>query len=439
MPVAARDKYNVCDTKHEYVEKNIEGALATFRKLIHPNSNGLVKIMPRNKAHKAFFIEAYKLRCKEVDEKILQYNNLEDLMVSFNSFRTDKRATERNIKELHAIAIDVDYRKIPKYKDRTPMEMYSMLEDYDIIDKEVPFPTIIEWSYQLRLIYVFEKPFVFEKKRTEKQDDLVKGLERIGQVFSERLREYGAEPHVLSSFIRFPRSFNTKNESIVRTYTDGETVTLQQLYSYMPDLPEYYADYKAKKATRKPKKQNDVVYINPTVGLNQSRLNAFVEIQKHLNQYENKGNREYLCFLYRQHAYRMHGDAERSLLETYEFNKGFVNPLPEKEIRSKTKINREYKFKDKTLREHFGEDLCDELEIFGGMTNAEKCKLKRERKKIEREAAGLTKAQEIERTKVKIIELRQQGKKYKEVAEELGLTVDTVKRHIKALKKEGRL
>ena len=104
---------------------------------------------------------------------------------------------------------------------------------------------------------------------------------RISEVFSQELKEYGAEKQNLESYFRIPGSINTKNGAEIKvfSYDDSVRYTLNELQElWLDELPKWYK--KRKGRVKAPKK---VVKLHNVYSLNCNRLMDFEKIQSHLN------------------------------------------------------------------------------------------------------------------------------------------------------------
>ena len=118
-------------------------------------------------------------------------------------------------------------------------------------------------------------------------------------MFSQELKEYGAEKQNLESYFRIPGSINTKNGAEIKvfSYDDSVRYTLNELQElWLDELPKWYK--KRKGRVQAPKK---VVKLHNVYSLNCNRLMDFEKIQSHLNSIGVTELRSRLCFLYRNY------------------------------------------------------------------------------------------------------------------------------------------
>lgn len=370
----------------------------------------------------------------------------EDILFSLNPFRTMDRATRSNLFCINAIPVDVDYKKIKELKDLEPYQVIKLLE-MDFFESKIPTPNFIEYGNQIRLIYSVETCYI-----PRFRDNVVTLARRISEVFSQELKEYGAEKQNLESYFRIPGSINTKNGAEIKvfSYDDAVRYTLSELQElWLDELPKWYK--KRKGRVQAPKK---VVKLHNVYSLNSNRLMDFERIQSYLNSIGETNLRSRLCFLYRnyiliknkyQNGELKSEDYEFAKEEMLKFNNNFNEPLRGRIIESATRVvnYRQYLYKNETLIDFLELDyeLCERL----GLESIYKTKTQEEwnrdyyKKKLKTEGK-MSKKEELERLRAKIKSLREQGFKNKEIMQTLGITsTTTFERHITYMKKNGLL
>lgn len=73
----------------------------------------------------------------------------------------------------------------------------------DFFESKIPTPNFVEYGNQIRLIYSVETYI------SRFRDNVVTLARRISEMFSQELKEYGAEKQNLESYFRIPGSINT--------------------------------------------------------------------------------------------------------------------------------------------------------------------------------------------------------------------------------------
>ena len=384
----------------------------------------------------------------------------EDILFSLNPFRTMDRATRSNLFCINAIPVDVDYKNIKELKDLEPHQVIKLLE-MDFFERKIPTPNFVEYGNQIRLIYSVETCYI-----PKFRDNVVTLARRISEVFSQELKEYGAEKQNLESYFRIPGSINTKNGAEIKvfSYDDSVRYTLNELQElWLDELPKWYK--KRKGRVKAPKK---VVKLHNVYSLNCNRLMDFEKIQSHLNSIGVTELRSRLCFLYRnyiliknkyQNGELKSEDYELAKEEMLKFNNNFNEPLRGHIIESATRVvnYRQYLYKNETMLRFFNDsssieidyELCEKLgleSIFKIKTQEEwnKDYYKRnsnERKKKYKEKlksdGKATEKEKILQRRQKVKALLQQGFKQKDIYLMLNISKRTCISDVKFLKEQG--
>ena len=384
----------------------------------------------------------------------------EDILFSLNPFRTMDRATRSNLFCINAIPVDVDYKNIKELKDLEPHQVIKLLE-MDFFERKIPTPNFVEYGNQIRLIYSVETCYI-----PRFRDNVVTLARRISEMFSQELKEYGAEKQNLESYFRIPGSINTKNGAEIKvfSYDDSVRYTLSELQElWLDELPKWYK--KRKGRVQAPRK---VVKLHNVYSLNCNRLMDFEKIQSHLNSIGVTELRARLCFQYRnytliklkyQNGELKQEDYDFAKEEMLKFNRKFNYPLRERVIESATRVvnYRQYLYKNETILKFFNEEssieldyeLCEEL----GLESIYKIKTRKEiekdyykrnsddkKKKYQeklRADGKVSKKQEIEKRRKKIKALLEQDFKRKDICSQLDISIKTYKRDISFLKEQG--
>ena len=272
---------------------------------------------------------------------------------------------------------------------------------------------------------------------------------RISEVFSQELKEYGAEKQNLESYFRIPGSINTKNGAEIKvfSYDDAVRNTLSELQElWLDELPKWYKKRKGRvKAPRK------VVKLHNVYSLNCNRLMDFEKIQSHLNSIGATELRSRLCFLYRnyiliknkyQNGELKAEDYELAKEEMLKFNNNFNEPLRGHIIESATRVvnYRQYLYKNETLMDFLELDyeLCERL----GLQSIYKIKTRQEiekekyQKKLKSEGK-VSEKEKISQRRAKIKDLLGQGLKQKDICSQLDISKPTYVRDRNFLKEQG--
>lgn len=375
--------------------------------------------------------------------QILNSLGKEDVYLSLNPFRSMERATRDNLFCINAIAIDVDYKRIPELKRLEPYQVINLLE-LDFFDSKIPTPNFIEYGNQIRLIYTVETCYI-----PKFRDNVVILARRISEVFSQELKEYGAEMQNLETYFRVPGSINSKNGAEIKVIAYDEAVryTLREIQElWLDELPKWH-----KKRKGRVKASKRVVKLHNVYSLNCNRLIDFELIQSYLNSIGATDLRARLCFLYRnyilikikyQNGELTATDYELAREEMLKFNRKFNEPLREHIIESATRCvnHRQYLYKNETLVDFLELDyeLCESL----GLQSIYKAKTKEQRNsdyyKNKLKLDGkLSEKEKISQRREKIKDLLAEGLKQKDIYLQLNISKRTCISDIKYLKEQG--
>ena len=325
----------------------------------------------------------------------------------------------------------------------------------DFFESKIPTPNFVEYGNQIILIYSVETCYI-----PRFRDNVVTLARRISEVFSQELKEYGAEKQNLESYFRIPGSINTKNGAEIKvfSYDDEVIYTLSELQElWLDELPKWYK--KRKGRVKAPKK---VVKLHNVYSLNCNRLMDFEKIQSYLNSIGATELRARLCFQYRnytliklkyQNGELKAEDYEFAKEEMLKFNNNFNKPLRGHIIESATRVvnYRQYLYKNETLIDFLELDyeLCERL----GLESIYKTKTQEEwnrdyykrnsdeRKKKYQEklrADGkISEKEKLSQRREKIKALLEQGFKQKDICLLLNISKPTYVRDRNYLKEQG--
>jgi DNA-binding transcriptional regulator YiaG len=446
--------------------------------LLHENDDGYITIA--SKKGDNWMQHHYKVKeLKENIDKLLGVNDA-NIYLSANSFYKPERRIE-NIRKLNSLFIDLDYYTLEEYKGLSADQIIWLL-DRDYFKQSVPPPSFIVISGQGIVIYWLLNPVPYMALPL---------WNAVQKFFLQELKEIGADAKSIDAarVSRLSGTINQKNgkatEILVFNEERYELRDIQQLY--LPELNDYVKNPNVKKPGRKSK----VVKLYNLYSLHHARLMDLVELQTFRKGYcrdENgalveKGQRELMCFLYRYWACCFTNDPNKALEDTLEFNKGFICPLSESEVRSQTKqAEKAYKewmenvFENKE-KEDFVEQLKIDIKIGEGndkkgnrsgykykgynyknitlivllniieeemrrlktIINTKEVKRRDSmyQKVKRRDEDGLTKKQLEKLNKIIAVkELRDKGLSQNEIAKMLNISIATVKRYYKKIKED---
>ena len=307
-------------------------------------------------------------------------------------------------------------------------------EDY--FNKSIPRPNlIIDSGRGLYLIWLINKV-------PSKALPLWKAIE---EYLYSVLKPFGADRQALdpTRVLRVPGSINSKSKTEVKIIEEyGYIYDLREIQAeYLPDLQES----KAKKRGR----PNKINYVYRERSLYYSRIQDIVKLCE-LRNYDLRGHREFILFLYRYYLCSFMEDIQKALEDVLELNSMFIYPLKENEViratRSAEKVyldkNKEYKYKNETLIELLEITEVEEMQMttiiskkeYKRRENIRVKKAYKEKLKLE---GKLSKQEELEQRRLKIKDLLAEGLKRKDICLQLDISIKTYKRDISFLKEQG--
>ncbi|HBF5453729.1 TPA: hypothetical protein KOS64_003573 [Clostridioides difficile] len=371
------------------------------------------------------------------------FSNKNDMMYSLNCYNNMYSATENTLFSLQNFALDIDFNT----------EQYTVTQVINIIkdlykNNRIPTPNVIEYGHRLRLIYSICDVGI--KQGSKKSINLVN---KVAKAINSKIPlELNSSVQALTTYGRITGSINTKNNSRINIeILNPNKYVLRNLQDTLLEQPDWIK--KVKKAN------NKVISIQNTYSLNKLRLSDLEKIQS----IRQDGYRELLCYLYRNYCLLSDIGKEETWAKLKEFNSRFNNPLRENVLDGDTKhLNRkQYLHKSSTILDLLDINPNDEIALKLDIILSSSEKKRRDRiyqknkyqenkeEKIKKAKVKYqdklkvegkkTKKEELKEVYCKIKNLRAEGFKVKDIAEQLEIGVSTAKRHISYLKKEGLL
>ena len=422
-----------------------------------------VKIFNK-KDNKYNFYNIEAIKDKDKLKNIINSFNENDLFISMNTFKTKERATNGNLFSINTIAVDIDYKKKAQFKDLAPNQIIKLLE-LDYFGQVIPDPNYIEYSNQIRLIYILDEP-VYLPKKCKAVKTLIN---RVSEVFAENLKEFGAEVQKSEKFLRVPLTTNNKSGDIVYIINNNsykyKLCDLQELW--LDELPDWYDKWKKNK-NNKSKKYNIYEF-------NKSRIEDFETFQKYLNEINEINYRKRLCFLYHNYTLlilkankKSINIEEEAIKRTLAFNDNFKVPLKKNKLIGDTKFlrSKQYIYSNKKmidfleLEDYILESLSFKS-IFKTLSKEDRNKIYYENNRDEildkrnknydsnkakekykeklKKSGKLSRAEANEILRQEIKSLLEQGLSQVDIANELNYSYKTIKRHVAFMKKEKLL
>ena len=402
-------------------EENLSPSIE-YVNIIHGDSKGwITKAKICNKEYKQWHYKYKDL----IELKFDEYN----VYITLNTFYKTYRRIEC-IKELNALFIDLDTYKTGFTKEQI---LINLNENH--FKQSMPIPNfIIDSGRGLYLIWLI-------KKVPSMALPLWKAVE---EYFYKTLKEFGADRQALDAtrILRVPGSFNSKTHTEVKIIDNYDYLyELREIQSeYMPELSE-----KAPVRRGRPKK---IKYIFRERSLYHARILDIIKLCE-LREYDLKGHRELILFLYRYYLCYFTEDVEKALYDTLELNSMFRQPLSEKEVTRATKSaekvykeqNKDYKYKNETLINllEITEEEQKEMKTIISKEEykrRENIRGKKNYKEKLKAKGKLTEKEQIAQRREKIKDLLAKGLKQKDIYMLLNISKRTCINDIKYLKEQ---
>ena len=262
----------------------------------------------------------------------------ENIYITLNTFYKPCRRLE-NIKELNTLFIDLDYYKTGKTKDQVLMDL-----EKNYFNQSIPIPNyVIDSGRGMYLIWIINAV-------PSKALPLWKAVQ---EYLYNQLKYFGADRQALDAtrILRVPGSINSKSKTVVNILDEYEYIyDLREIQNgFLPELKPY------EKKKGRPSKIN---YIYRERSLYYGRIQDIIKLCE-LREYDLKGHRELILFLYRYYLCSFTEDIEKALNDALELNSMFRQALSEREVIRATRSaercyldkNKQYKYKNETLIE----------------------------------------------------------------------------------------
>ena len=375
--------------------------------------------------------EGFKQWHYRFKELIKQDLEGKDIYISMNTFYKTYRRIDC-LKELRACYIDLDI-----YNTKFTKEQVMMNLEENYYNQSIPIPNFVMDSGRgLYLIWLINTV-------PSKALPLWKAIE---EYLYKELKDFGADRKALdpTRILRVEGSINSKSNTMVKILDENDYIyDLRKIKkNFLPELQP------SKNKKGRPKK---TVYIHRERSLYQARLNDLITICK-LREYDLRGHRELILFLYRYYLCYFTEDTEKALQDTLELNSEFIVPLREKEVISATRSaervyleqDKQYKYKNETLIELLDITEQEQMKLSIIFSKEEYKRRDREyqkkkyQEKLKKEGK-ITKQEELKILRKKIKTLRAKGLLNKEISEQMNIPIKSLERHITYMRKNGLL
>lgn len=370
---------------------------------------------------------------KQWHYKYAQLKDLEftgkNIYITLNTFYKPCRRLE-NVKELNCLYIDLDYYKTGKVRSQILMDLE---ENY--FNKKIPIPNyVLDSGRGLYLIWRINKV----------PSQALPLWKAVQDYFYNQLKSLGADRQALDStrILRVPNSINSKSNTVV---------SVIEQYDYVYDLREIQNNFlpTLKPKEKKKGRPSKINFIYRERSLYYARIQDIIKLCE-LREYDLKGHREVILFLYRYYLCTFTEDLTKALNDVLELNNMFTQPLKENEVIKATRSAekcyldkiKEYKYKNDTLIELLEISEEEQSYMTTIISKAEYKRRKRIRNKKnyqeQLKAQGkLSKKEEIIQRRTKIKDLLAEGLTQKDICLNLNISKITYIRDRKSLKEQG--
>lgn len=386
--------------------------------ILHKESKGYITIASKNPVYKQWHYKSEEIL--ENSEIILNQINT---YVSQNTFYKPQRRIE-NIKELRAIYIDIDCHKT-KYSK----EAVQYFLENDLYGYKIPRPNFLIDSGRGLYYVLLIKPV------PSMAMPLWYAVQRY---LYNQLKEYGADACALdpTRVLRVVGTINSKSNSFVEILDmyDYEYTLREIQEGFLPEISD-----KREKKKGRPKK---IVSLYTEYSLYYARILDITKICE-LRDYDVKGHRELILFLYRYFTCCFTQDSEEALQKVLELNSMFKEPLPINEVKTDTRsaerayVEKKYKYTNAKLIKILDITLEEQMHLKTIISGKEKYRRSADEQKAKKKAKrrnenGFTKKQqELEDLKKEVRYLKGQGLNNTEISKKLNIDRTKVIRLLK--------
>lgn len=358
--------------------------------------------------------------------------------VSINTFYKPERRI-RSVRHLNAFFVDIDYYNVGISKE----DVFHAIEFFINTDRIVEPTFVIDSGRGLYVIWKIEDvPGIYKQTKSLYQ--------HIQQYIYELFKDVGADPGAkdIARVLRVPNSLHTQaNKRVKVNYFTPEAIYTMSMFQQYVDPFEIYRNKVYKKAKNKPvsrsERKRNIKYLFNIYTLYKARANDLETLCK-LRNYDLKGMRNNILFVYHYFMMHIHRDEQVALYKTLNLNDKFIEPLPENSVKSYVQSSvrayyehledrtKGYNYKNDTLIELYNITPEEQKQLKTIISQREKYDRKNKRRRQNRRnKAGLTPRQAKKQETInKVKALHEQGLKQVEIAKKLNINQSTVSRYI---------
>lgn len=302
---------------------------------LHTNKDGHISLLKKfnKKASERWSIPTDDIK------SLYCFKNEEDFYCSVNTHYIAASHSVKSLKQLNAFIIDLDYYKEEHLKGLNATQMVHLLE------AELNYPTpsfYINSGEGLYIIWLLNETYATDKSK--------KFWRKIEQELIDTFKDFGVDKKVKDGarVLRMVGSVNSKTKQVVEVI-GGIDILSNPIRYEMSDMSDYFwgpkelivnpepipskPKTKAKSKTKKKQTTNKkVIQLKNVLTLNHSRyrdIEKLVELRKDTDQ---TGLRELTLFIYRLHLLYANVEPTEALRRTVALNNQFLEPCEDEDI-----------------------------------------------------------------------------------------------------------
>lgn len=333
-------------------EQQIQDIITFYENYYYLNKDSRISILDQ------FTSSKHSYNVTSIDRLVRDTYKKEDVCVSNNTFippygakkyNSYNKARDKDLRFLNNIVIDLDYYKIPKYKDYTAEQMLDTI----LANTDIPTPGALIYSgHGMYLVYPLEKTIATQK---------TKNLYRwISKGFVRKLKEYGADAQCTDTtrVTKIIGSTNSKTGRMVQLIQYDKSIRYDLGTLYSSVIAPYGQAYINKEDNKNNKNKytehkSKVVSIFNLKKSVQTLCLARCHDLETLIELRNgncEGYRELIIFLYSNFLHRSSSKlTQKDINElTLSLNTMFSKPLSYKEVLNNCKKGR-YKYTNTSI------------------------------------------------------------------------------------------
>lgn len=334
--------------KRDYISQKLLAEKCTNREISVEDEDFFKYLTSLHNSDDGYISVLKKLSKKDIerwsvpvnDAKLLAcFKNEEDFYCSVNTQFLPASHSAKTLKRLNAFIIDIDYYKKEHLRGLTPSQVVNLLE----MELDYPTPSFYVSSGEgIYILWLLNDTYATPKSK--------KFWSKIEQELINVFKDFGVDKSVKDSarVLRMVGSVNSKTKRVVEILEDNSILCNPLRYEMM-DFADYFwgpkellitpnkdkvlDEPKAKPKTKKKQTTNKkVIQLKNVLTLNHSRYRDIEKLVELRADKDQTGIRELLLFIYRLHLLYANVETEEALKRTIALNNKFLVPTDEEDI-----------------------------------------------------------------------------------------------------------